>query len=103
MVLDKLIARVTWIQVSKLRHSLIAKVVTVFSIAAFGLADLATPLQNSGVDIWRLKSWFIGSTLFLIGYVIIAIRLPNEFQGSRDLDEIVDRMSKIQNYEFYKS
>jgi hypothetical protein len=80
-----------------------AKATTAFSIATFGLANLATPLGRLGVDLWQLRLSFPGSMLFLIGYLIVAIRIPLEFQGSRTLDEIVDRMFRVHTYTFFRS
>lgn len=96
-------ARASWVQLSNIRDSFLSKATTAFSVATFGLANLAAPLGRLGVDLWQLRLLFPGSMLFLIGYLVMAIRIPLEFQGSRTLDEIVDRMSRVHTYTFLKS
>jgi hypothetical protein len=102
-LLSRLDTKATWVWLSKIRDSFLSKATTAFSVATFGLANLAEPLGRVGVDLWQLRLLFPGSMLFLIGYLIVAIRMPLEFQGSRSLDEIVDRMFRVHTYSFYRS
>lgn len=95
--------KANWVQLSKIRDSFLSKATTALSVATFGLANLAGPLGRVGVDLWQLRLLFPGSMLFLIGYVIVTLRIPLEFQGSRMLDEIVDRMFRVHTLDFYTS
>jgi hypothetical protein len=102
-LLSELDIRASWIQLHKLRSSFLSKAITAFSLATFGLANFAVPLNNLGMDLSRLKLMFVGSTLFLLGYVLMIIRTPAEFQDKAELHEIVDHMLKIGGFEFFSS
>jgi hypothetical protein len=93
----------SWVNLSKVRNSFLSKATTAFSLATFGLANLAKPLNSIGVDVWRLKLLFIGSVLFLAGYVFLLIRIPPEFRAESDPDSVVDKMLRIQGWQFFQS
>lgn len=101
--LAKLDARASWVQLARLRNSFLSKALTAFSLATFGLSNFGEPLHRIGVDISPLRWTFVGSILFLIGYIIVSLRVPPEFRETGDVFEIADRMSKIDSLEFFKS
>src|SRR3954464_2954756 len=93
--LAKLDARASWVQLSRLRNSFLSKALTAFSLATFGLSNFGGILHSIGVDISPLRYMFIGSILFLVGYVIVTIGTPVEFRETGDVFDIADKMAKI--------
>ncbi len=102
-LLAQLDAKASWIQLANVRDSFLSKATTAFSVATFGLSNLAKPLGAIGFDLRNIRLLFVGSMLFLVGYLIVAVRLPLEFRGSRSLDEIVERMFRVHTYVFFNS
>jgi hypothetical protein len=92
-----------WVNLSKFRNSFLSKATTAFSLGTFGLANLAKPLQTMGVDSWRLALLFVGSTFFLLGYIFIGFQTPAEFNGATNIIDIVDQMTKIADFDFFRS
>jgi hypothetical protein len=98
-----IVEKLTWVQIAEWRHSFLSKAFTLLSLASFGLAYFGKFLEQHD-DAWRLEAWLFGSVLFLIGYVLSGMYMPNEFRGSSgDLVDIVNRMTQINSYDFYKS
>jgi hypothetical protein len=99
----RLNAWASWSRLSKIQNSFLSKALTSLSLATFVLANFAEPLSHIGVSLWSMKMLFIGSTIFLVGYVVVVISMPSEFQGECNPDRIVDRMRKIEDHEFFRS
>jgi hypothetical protein len=95
--------RIAWPAQLKLRDSFLSKALTSFSLATFALGNIAPLLEKLGVDFWRLRCLFIGSVLFLLGYLVLTFRVPPEFRGGTSLNDIVRNMLTIQDRSFFES
>lgn len=88
---------------SDIRNSFLSKATTAFSFATVVLANSSPLLQGLGIDRWRLTCLFIGSALFLLGYLVVSFRSPPEFRGGSNLEDLVGHMRKVDHQEYFIS
>lgn len=93
----------SWLALTKLRESFLSKVTTAFAFTTFALANFAGYLDKLGIDLWRLRFLFVGAVLFLMGYLVVGWRVPNELRSVESLDELVSRMLTISDFRYFET
>lgn len=92
-----------WVSLNRVKNSFIGKILTVFTIGSFTLANFSGPMNLLHVDTTITKLVFVGSIAFLIGYLMITIWMPLEFRAGPEMLSIVGDMKKIESFDFFKS
>jgi hypothetical protein len=97
--------RTGWVLLSKVCNSFLSRAMAALSLTTFLLTNVVLPAQrlHFAFGFWQIKTVFFGAMLFLIGYLVVTIWTPQEFRGTSDVPEIVDRMLNLSDFGFFKS
>ena len=89
----------SWLTLSKICDAFLSKATLAFSLATCVLANFSDKLALLGIDSWRFRTFFVGSVLFLIGYIWVLMKV----RGATIIDSVVSRMMVVSNIEFFVS
>lgn len=98
--INSFVAYASWPKLIRLRESFISKIVTSFSISTFIIANFIDIIKLFELSPWRLWSLFIGSALFISGYIAVGFLRPSEFQEVRMNEDIVRDMLTISDVNY---
>jgi hypothetical protein len=90
-----------WLNVNRVSQSFLSKGLIILSLAAFLLANFPSVTSLLGSSGWKLPTLFLGSFIFLIGYVIASASTPPELSGHSDATRIVAEMMTLDTWFFF--
>lgn len=93
----------TWVFLSRLRNSFVSKALSALSISALVISNIPHLFENLGVTPWTIVSVYLGSIIFLLGYLMFYLYAPREFQGHGEMVDHVSRMQILSSTKFVNS
>jgi hypothetical protein len=93
-----------WLKVNQISQAFLSKGLVILSLTAFLLANFPSAISllgSSGAG-WKLPTLFIGSLLFLMGYIIASVSAPPELSGHSVATQIVSEMLTLDTWFFFR-
>jgi hypothetical protein len=91
-----------WLNVNRISQSFLSKGIVILSLTAFVLANVPSVMSLLGNSGWKLPTLFIGSLLFLIGYVIASTTAPPELSGRSVATHVIAEMLTLDTWLFFE-
>jgi hypothetical protein len=96
----KLLSIVTWVFLARVRNSLASKSLSMLSISALVLSNIPNVLIDIGVTTWTIVCIYLGSIIFLSGYILFYLYSPSEFKSPGDMIDHISRMQVLCSQKF---
>jgi len=93
--------RLTWRMLADWRGSFVSKAVMALSISALFLANVAPLLERYHIPYPPMTRLFIGSVVYLAGWLVFALAVPSQLSRGGEIYDIVGRMKMLTDWEFF--
>ena len=93
----------SWVSLSKIRNSLISRVVSTLSISALVLSNIPQFLSGLGVADWSVFCIYVGSLVFVVGYLLFSFFSPREFVTGGEITDHVHKMMALASTQFIEN
>lgn len=93
--------RITWTKLATWRASFLSKAVMALSISALFLANVAPVLAQYDIPLPSMTRTFLGSLLYIAGWLVFAARVPSQLSRGGEIYDIVGRMKTLTDWNFF--
>lgn len=93
--------RLTWRTLADWRGSFVSKAVMALSISALFLANVAPLLERYHIPYPPMTRLFIGSIVYLVGWLVFALAVPSQLSRGGEIYDIVGRMKMLTDWKFF--
>ena len=100
---ERVLFKATWDLLARVQSSIISQDFSALAISAVVISNVPDALYDLGVAPWAITSIYIGSILFLAGYVSFHLYAPMEFRGGGEIVDHVSRMLILSSESFIES
>ena len=94
---------IDWITLSRFRNSFLSKATTILALSSLILSNSPKIVGWLELESWEIMVTFLGSMVFLIGYLLYSWKVPNEFRLGGEVHDIVQRMKLTEDQELLKT